>query len=82
MLPRATEHRGIEIRYGYDITTDNYRANFALPEELRRRPGFQRAIATNPPASTAPGKNHASGDTEGEALAQARSMIDSHLGDV
>ena len=81
MPPSTAEHRGIEIRYGYDISTDSYRANFVLSEEWRKRPGFQRNVTTNLPAAIAPGKNHADGDTEDEALARARSMIDSYLGD-
>lgn len=81
MLPSTTEHRGIEIRYGYDITTDSYRANFVLPEERRKRHGFQRAITTNLPVAIASGKNHAAGDTEDETLERARAAIDSYLGD-
>lgn len=81
MSPSTTQHRGIEIRYGYDISTDSYRANFVLSEEWRRRSGFQRVITANLPAAIAPGKNHADGDTEDEALAQAQAMIDSYLDD-
>ncbi|WP_426664087.1 hypothetical protein [Rhodanobacter aciditrophus] len=79
MSHKTAEYRGIAIRYGYDITTDGYRANFVLSEEWRRRPGFQRAVTTNLPAAIAPGKNHADGGTEDEALARARAMIDSYL---
>lgn len=81
MLPTTTEHRGIEIRYGYNIAIDGYTANFVLPVKQTMQLTFQRAVKINSPVPPNPGKNHANGDTEGEALARARAMIDSYLDD-
>lgn len=84
MFPLTTEHRDIEIRYGYDITTDNWRANFVLPVGRTMTISLHTTTPiSHPPRPIPPdpGKNHAEGDTEGEALARARSMIDSYLDD-
>jgi hypothetical protein len=75
----TTYHRGIQIRYDYNIVTDGYTANFVLPEKQTMRVAFQRSVALNPPAGLNPGKNHKDGDTESEALERARAAIDSYL---
>lgn len=81
MSHMTTYHRGIEIRYDYNIVTDGYTANFVLPAKQTMQLTFQRAVKINPPVGLKPGKNHADGDTESEALERARAMIDSHLDD-
>jgi hypothetical protein len=77
----TTYHRGIQIRYDYNIVTDGYTANFDLPTKQTMRVEFPRTVATSPRSELKPGKNHADGDTEGEALARARAAIDSYLDD-
>lgn len=79
MSPSTTLHRGIEIRYAYDIKTDDYWAHFDLPEKPRKQPGFQRFVATDLSTPIKPGKHHIHGPIESEVLAQARSTIDAYL---
>lgn len=81
MSPSTTLHRGIEIRYAYDIKTDDYWAHFDLPEKLHKRSGFQRAVAIDLPTPIEPGKHHVHGPIESEVLRQAQSMIDDYLGE-
>lgn len=78
MFPLKAEHRGIEIRYGYNIATDDWRAHFDLPER-QRRTGFQRNVPNDLSTPIAPGKHYVDGRTESEALARATSAIDSYL---
>ena len=77
----TTYHRGIEIRYDYNIVTDGYTANFVLPAKQTMRVDFPRSITTSPRSELKPGKNHADGDTESEALERARAAIDGYLDD-
>jgi len=81
MPPLTKVHRNIEIRYGYDIVTDSYRAHFDLPEDRRRQPEFQRVVHTNLSKTIEPGKRHVDGQSESEVLTQARSVIDDYLGE-
>ncbi|WP_329743222.1 hypothetical protein [Dyella sp. A6] len=81
MFPLTEEHRDIEIRYGYDITTDSWRANFVLPAKQTMRVDFHRTGFRKPMSTLDPGKNSVSGATEGEALERARAEIDSYLVD-
>lgn len=81
MSHMTTYHRGIEIRYDYNIVTDGYTANFVLPAKQTMRVEFHRTGFSKPHSTLEPGKNHADGDTESEALERARAMIDSYLDD-
>lgn len=76
-----TPHREIEIRYAYDIRTNEYWAHFDLPERPRQQPGFQRFVDTNLSTPLEPGKHRVHGPIESEVLAQAKSMIDAYLGE-
>jgi len=80
MSPSTNEHRGIEIRFGYDIATDGYRAHFVLPEDRRKQLGFQRVVNTDLPMAIEPGKHQVEGRTESEVLDNAHSVIDDYLG--
>lgn len=57
MSPSTKLHRGIEIRYAYDIKTDDYRAHFVLPERRRKQLGFQRGVSANLSRPIEPGES-------------------------
>lgn len=75
----TTYHRGIEIRYDYNIVTDGYTANFVLPAKQTMRVEFPRTVTISQRSELKPGKNHEDGDTESEALERARAAIDNYL---
>ncbi|WIG56154.1 MAG: hypothetical protein OJF61_001942 [Rhodanobacteraceae bacterium] len=81
MSPSTTTHRGIEIRYDYDIKTDVYWAHFDLPEKPRKQATFQSRVDVMLSNPIEPGKHHVDGPIESEVLAQARSTIDAYLGE-
>ena len=35
MGPQIAEHRGVKIRYGYDIASDKFIAHITVPQRLR-----------------------------------------------
>lgn len=81
MRPQTDTHKGIEIRYGYDISRDGYRANFILPPQHQTAGGFQKMVTIDlrPPARS-PGPQHVLGHSEEDVLKQARAVIDDFLG--
>jgi len=79
MSPSTTSHRGIEIKYAYEIKTDVYWAHFDLPEKPRKQATFQRTVNIMLSNPIEPGKHHVDGPIESEVLAQAKSMIDAYL---
>lgn len=67
-------HRGVEIRCGYDIASDLHRAHFELPE---RQGGFQRVVHTE--LAMAPGKYWTEDASSEQAIKKAKATIDKHL---
>jgi len=81
LMPEIEKYKGVEIRYGYSISDDQFHAHFNLPAERQGRPQLQRAVLTRfPEAALNPGKNHYQGDTRDEVLEGARAGIDRYLG--
>lgn len=80
MFPLRTKHRDIEIRYGYNVATDDWRAHFVLPER-QGHTGFQRTVPTGLSSPIAPGKHHVDGETESEAVTRAIATINGYLDD-
>lgn len=80
MNPQTEIHKGIEIRYGYDINRDGYRANFILPPQHQTTGGFQKMVTINlQQTARLPGPQHVLGHSEEDVLKQARAVIDDFL---
>ena len=79
MSHKTDNYRDIEIRYGYNIAIDGYTANFVLPEKQTMQLTIPHTGFGKRPPTMKPGKNRAYAETEDEALALAREMIDSYL---
>jgi len=82
MNPKTYIHRDIEIRYGYDIREDGYRANFTLPAERQAPVKLQRVVTTGLQQAIHPaGLGHVLGSSEAEVLERAKAAIDRFLGE-
>lgn len=80
MGPKIAEHRGVQIRYGYNIVDDRYYAHFDLPEKssVESVPhSFSRTYTFN---GMFPSKQPAvCGSTADEVLKLTRSKINSYF---
>jgi len=79
MGPTTADHRGVEIRYGYDIGSDCLIAHFVVPRAIRNTGGFQSSVRLSLPTAFAGDKRTIKGDTEEGVVAAAKSEIDSFL---
>ncbi|GLQ45683.1 hypothetical protein GCM10007862_07340 [Dyella lipolytica] len=78
MGPEITEHREVQIRYGYSIRDDLFYAHFDLPTKQQSR-GFQRSVQMHMSPGISPGKDKVSASTEQEVLTKARTRIDQYF---
>jgi hypothetical protein len=74
MGPEIIDHKDVQIRYGYDINTDEYVAHAVIPNILA--PGFPREVRQQL-RSTVPGQLHTErGAVLSDVLNRMKSIID------
>lgn len=80
MGPNIAEHRGVQIRYGYNIADDRYHAHFALPNKSaaqNREHGFS-SVSTFTGILAGKQRPEVAESAE-EVLKQAQAKIDSYF---